>query len=76
MNVNSIMKKTFSIIRSILAIIGLLAILAIIVLRIARPYYYYDYGLSNLGLYEKRVDALRSSGEYAADTNMFSMQII
>ena len=70
------MKKAFSIIRNILAIIGLLAILAIIVLRIARPYYYYDYGLSNLGLYEERLDALRSSGEYAADTNVFAMKII
>ena len=70
------MKKTFSIIRNILAIIGLLAILAIIVLRIARPYYYYDYGLSNLGLYEKRVGLLQSSGDYAADTNVFSMQVI
>ena len=70
------MKTAFSIIRNILAVIGLLAILVIIVLKIARPYYYYDYGLSNLGLYEKRIDALRSSREYAADTNVFSMEII
>jgi len=70
------MKTAFSIIRNILAVIGLLAILVIIVLRIARPYYYYDYGLSNLGLYEVRVEALRSSGEYAADTNVFAMKII
>lgn len=70
------MKTAFSIIRNILAVIGLLAILVIIVLKMARPYYYYDYGLSNLGLYEVRVDALRSSGEYASDTNVFSMRII
>ena len=70
------MKTVFSIIKNILAIIGLIAILAIIVLRIARPYYYYDYGMSNLGLYDERVDALRSSGDYAADTNVFSMKII
>lgn len=70
------MKTAFSIIRNILAVIGLVAILVIIVLRIARPYYYYDYGLSNLGLYEERLDALRSSGEYAADTNVFAMKII
>ena len=70
------MKTAFSIIRNILAAIGLLAILVIIVLRIARPYYYYDYGLSNLGLYEERIDALRSSGDYTADTNVFSMKII
>ena len=70
------MKTAFSIIRNILAVIGLLAILVIIVLRIARPYYYFNYSLSNLGLYEKRVDALRSSGEYAADTNVFAMKII
>ncbi len=70
------MKTAFSIIRNILAVIGLIAILVIIVLRIARPYFYFDYGLNNLGLYEERVDALRSSGEYAADTNVFSMQIV
>ena len=70
------MKKAFSIIRNILAIIGLIAILVIIVLRIARPYYYCNIGLSDLGLYEERIDVLRSSGEYAADTNVFSMQII
>ena len=70
------MKTAFSIIRNILAVIGLLAILVVVVIRVARPYYYYDYGLSNLGLYEKRVDALRSSGNYAADTNVFSMKII
>ena len=70
------MKKPFSIIRNILAVIGILAILVIIVLRIASPYFYFNYGLSNLGLYEERVDALRSSGEYAADTNVFSMRII
>ena len=70
------MKTAFSIIRNILAVIGLLAILVVIALRIARPYYYYDYGLSNIGLYNERVDALRSSGDYAADTNVFSMQIV
>ena len=73
---NLIMKKLFSIILKILAVIGLFALLVIIVLRIARPYYYCNIGLSNLGLYEKRVSALRSSGEYAADTNVFSMQIV
>ena len=70
------MKTAFSIIRNILAVIGILAILVIIVLRMASPYFYFNYGLSNLGLYEKRVDALRSSGEYAADTNVFAMKII
>ena len=73
---NYFMKTAFSIIRNILAVIGFIAILVIIVLRIARPYYYFNYGLSNLGLYEERVTALRSSGEYAADTNVFSMKII
>ena len=70
------MKTAFSIIRNVLAVIGLIAILVIIVLKMASPYYYFNYGLSNLGLYEKRVDALRSSGEYAADTNVFAMKII
>ena len=70
------MKTAFSIIKNILAIIGLLAIMVIIVLKLASPYFYFSFGLSNLGLYEKRVSALRSSGEYAADTNVFAMQII
>lgn len=70
------MKTAFSIIRNILAVIGLIAILVFIVLRIARPYFYFNYGLSNLGLYEERVDALCSSGDYAADTNVFAMKII
>ena len=70
------MKTAFSIIRNILAIIGIIAILVIIVLKLARPYYYIDYGLSNMGLYDERVSALKSSGAYASDTTSFSMVII
>jgi len=70
------MKKPFSIIRNILAIIGGLAIIAGIIIWIMRPYYDVYVEKNNLGLYKDRVEALRSSGEYAADTNMFSMKII
>ena len=70
------MKKAFSIIRNIFAIIGVIAVCTFVVFRLARPYYYIDYGLSNLGLYDERVSALKSSGAYASDTANFSMVII
>lgn len=70
------MKKPFSIIRDILAIIGGLALIAGIIVWIMRPYYDVDFSKNNLGLYKDRIEALRSSGDYAADTNVFSMQIV
>ena len=70
------MKKPFSIIRNILAIIGGLALVAGIIIWIMWPYYDVDFSKNNLGLYKDRIDALRSSGEYAADTNVFSMKIV
>ena len=70
------MKKAFSIIRNIFAIIGVIAVCTFVVFRLARPYYYIDFGLSNLGLYDERVSALKSSGAYASDTANFSMFII
>ena len=73
---NFTMKKPFSIIRNILAIIGGLALIAGIIIWIMWPYYDVDFSKNNLGLYKDRIDALRSSGEYSADTNVFSMQII
>lgn len=70
------MKKPFSIIRNILAIIGGLALIAGIIVWIMRPYYDVDFSKNNLGLYKDRIEALHASGEYAADTNVFSMKII
>ena len=70
------MKKPFSIIRNILAIIGGLALIAGIIIWIMSPYYDVDFSKNNLGLYKDRIEALRSSGEYVADTNVFSMQIV
>ena len=71
-----IMKKPFSIVRNILAIIGGLAIIAGIIMWIMSPYYDVDFSKNNLGLYKERIEALRSSGEYAADTNVYTMQIV
>ena len=70
------MQKPFSIVRNILAIIGGLTIVAGIIIWIMRPYYDVDFSKNNLGLYKDRIEALRSSSEYAADTNVFSMKII
>lgn len=70
------MQKPFSIVLNILAIIGGLALVAGIIIWIMSPNYDVDFSKNNLGLYKERIDALRASGEYAADTNVFSMQII
>ena len=76
LNVNVIMKKTFSIIRNILAIIGGLTIIVVIVMWITSPYYDIVFNETNLARYGERVELLQQSGDYAADTNVFSMQII
>ena len=70
------MKKPFSIIRNILAIIGGLALIAGIIIWIMSPNYDVYFSKNNVGLYKDRVNALRSSGEYAVDTNVFSMKIV
>ena len=68
-------KKPLSIIRNILAILGGLTIVALIVIWIISPNYDVKLYKNNIGLYKNRLNALRSSGDYAADTNVFSMQI-
>ena len=68
--------KPFSFIRNILAILGGLTIVALIVIWIISPNYDVEIYKNNIGLYKHRLKALRSSGDYAADTNVFSMQII
>ena len=69
------MKKTYSVIRNILAIIGLLTIIAAIIVWIKSPNYDYYLEKNNVGLLDKRLELLRTSGEYAADTNIFEMKI-
>lgn len=70
------MKKSYSVIRNILAIIGGLAIIAAIIVWIKAPEYDWYLGKNNYGLLNKRLDLLRTSGEYAADTNVFEMRIV
>ena len=70
------MKKTYSVIRNILAIIGLLTIIAAIIVWIKSPNYDYYLEKNNVGLLDKRLELLRTSGEYAADTNVFEMKIV
>ncbi len=70
------MKKTYSIIRNIFAIIGILAVIAGIIIWIIEPKYDVYIDKNNYGLLNKRVELLRTSGEYAADTNVFEMKIV
>lgn len=70
------MKKTYSVIRSILAIIGGIAIIAAIIVWIESPKYDWYLDKNNYGLLDKRLELLRTSGEYAADTNVFEMKIV
>jgi hypothetical protein len=69
------MKKFYSIIRNIFAIIGILAVIAGIIIWIIEPKYDVYIDKNNYGLLNKRVELLRTSGEYAADTNVFEMKI-
>ena len=70
------MKKTYSVIRNILAIIGGIAIIAAIIVWIKAPDYDFYLEKNNVGFYDDRVELLRTSGEYAADTNVFEMKIV
>lgn len=70
------MKKTYSVIRNILAIIGGITIIAAIIIWIQSPNYDYYLEKNNVGLLDKRLELLRTSGEYAADTNVFEMKIV
>ena len=70
------MKKPYSVIRSILAVIGALAIIAAIIVWIESPKYDWYLDKNNYGLLDERLDLLRTSGEYAADTNVFEMKIV
>ena len=70
------MKKSYSIIRNIFAVIGVLAIIAAIIVWIKYPKYDYYLEKNNYGLLDKRLELLLTAGEYAADTNVFEMRIV
>ena len=70
------MKKSFAFIRNILAIIGGITIIAAIIVWIESPNYDFYLEKNNVGLYDDRVELLRTSGDYAADTNVFDMKIV
>lgn len=69
------MKKTYSVIRNIFAIIGIFAVIAGIIIWIIEPKYDVYIDKNNYGLLNERLELLRTSGEYAADTNVFEMKI-
>jgi hypothetical protein len=69
------MKKTYSIIRNFFAIIGIFAVIAGIIIWIIEPKYDVYIDKNNYGLLNERLELLRTSGEYAADTNVFEMKI-
>ena len=70
------MKKTYSVIRNILAIIGGITIIAAIIVWIQAPNYDYYLGKNNIGRLNERLELLKTSGPYAADTNVFEMKIV
>ena len=70
------MKKSFAFIRNILAIIGGITIIAAIIVWIESPNYDFYLEKNNVGLYDEHVELLRTSGEYATDTNVFEMKIV
>lgn len=70
------MKKTYSVIRNIFAVIGILAVIAFIIGWILYPNYDIYIEKSGLAKYDERVELLRTAGEYAADTNVFEMKIV
>ena len=57
------MKKAYSVIRNILAIIGGISIIAAIIVWIISPNYDYYIEKNNVGLNDERVELLRTSGE-------------
>ena len=70
------MKKSLALIRNILAIIGGIAIIAAIIVWIKAPDYDYYLEKNNIGRLNERLELLKTSGPYAADTNVFEMKIV
>lgn len=70
------MKKTYSIIRNIFAVIGVLAIITFIIGWIIYPNYDIYIEKSGLSQFDERVELLKASGAYASDTTNFEMTIV
>ena len=70
------MKKTYSVIRNIFAVIGVLSIIAFIIGWIIYPNYDIYIEKSDLAQYDERVELLKASGPYASDTTSFEMTIV
>ena len=70
------MKKTYSVIRNIFAVIGVLSIIAFIIGWIIYPNYDIYIEKSGLAQYDERVELLKASGPYASDTTSFEMTIV
>lgn len=69
------MKKAYSIVRGLFAIIGILAVVTVLFFSTTKKYEV-NVNKTNLALFSARVDSLRASGQYAVDTNDFSIRII
>lgn len=70
------MKKSYYVTRNIFAIIGAITVIAAIIIWIQAPNYDLYLDKNNVGLLDQRLALLQSSGEYAADTNVFEMKIV
>ena len=69
------MKKVYAIFRGIFAVVGILAVAAVLFF-LFTPKYEFNFNKTDIAFCSARVDSLRSSGPYAADTNDFSIRII
>jgi transglutaminase-like putative cysteine protease len=70
------MKKSYSVIRNIFAVIGVLAIITFIIGWIIYPNYDIYIEKSGLSKFDERVELLKTSGTYASDTASFEMTIV
>ena len=70
------MKKSYSVIRNIFAVIGILAVIAFIIGWILYPNYDIYIEKSGLSQFDERVELLKTSGAYASDTTSFEMRIV
>ena len=70
------MKKSYSVIRNIFAVIGGIAVIAFIVGWIIYPNYDIYIEKSGLSKFDERVELLKTSGAYASDTTSFEMRIV
>lgn len=69
------MKKVYKIFRGIFAVLGILSVAAVVYFTLT-PNYEVNVNKTNTAYCSARIDSLRSSGSYAADTNEFSIRIL